>query len=128
MQSHGGYGVTFPRLADKVMSDMPIFGSETMLYERRRNAVCWNYASSEFVAVVMRMLAHPCVHMVRTTAQRYYDYGAPVEIFHSIDDDEDCVLMQPVEGDVAGGYTTPHWIPVMFVWRKDSGQRNRHDL
>lgn len=62
------------------------------------------------------MLEHPGIRMVRTTAQRYYDYGAPVETFHDTDGD-DCIPMPPVEGEIAdGGYATPHWVPTMFVW------------
>jgi hypothetical protein len=119
VRDRGPEGAIFPTLADKVCAEfgMDVFGEETMLVDGDHpNTVCWNYASREFLAVIKMMLAHPDVRMVRTTAQRYYNYGAPVEIFHDRDGD-DCIPMPPVEGEVPeGGYSTPHWVPTMFVW------------
>jgi len=119
VRRRGSDGVIFPELADFVSSAFCIdpFGEETMLVDAERpNTVCWNNASREFLAVINKMLQHPGIRMVRTTAQRYYDVGAPVKMFHDSHDD-DYVLMPLVEGEIPeGGYETPHWVPTMFVW------------
>ncbi len=120
VRRRGSDGVIFPEFADFVSSIFCIdpFGEETMLVDAERpNTVCWNNASREFLAVIKKMvLEHPRIRMVRTTAQRYYDFGAPLKIFHDSHDD-DYVLMPLVEGEIAeGGYMTPHWVPTMFVW------------
>jgi hypothetical protein len=119
VRNSGAEGVIFPRLADLVMGRYAInpFGDETILLDADHpNTVCWNYASHEFLAVIKSMLDRPAIRMVRTTAQRYYDHGAPLEIFLD-PDGGDGPPMPPVEGDITeGGYATPHWVPTMFVW------------
>ena len=119
VRDSGADGVIFPQLVDRVRAEFGIepFGDETMLVDADHpNAVCWNYSSREFLAVIDMMLEHPGIRMARTTAERYYNYGAPLEI--SLDPDGgDGPLMPPVEGEIAeGGYATPHWVPTMFVW------------
>jgi hypothetical protein len=119
VHERGGKGVIFPQLADLLDSNFQLncHGKETMMLDDHHpNAICWNYATREFLSVINIMMKHPCIRMVRTTAQPYYDYGAAVEIFHDMVYD-DCIPMPAVEGDVAeGGYATPHWVPTMFVW------------
>ena len=129
VRDSGPEGVIFPVLADLVMGrryDIYPFGDEMMLLDADHpNTVCWNHASKEFLAVVDTMLEHPRVRMVRTTAERYYNHGAPLEIFLD-PDGGDGPLMPPVEGDIAeGGYATPHWVPTLFVW--DAEQRPTAD-
>jgi hypothetical protein len=122
VRESGDDGVLFPELADLVSSLLNIspFGEETMLLDSDHpNTVCWNYASREFLEVVSMMLEHTCIQMVRTTAQRYYDRGAPLEV--SLDPyGGDGPLMPPVEGDIAeSGYATHHWVPTMFIWNAE---------
>ena len=121
VRRRGSDGVVFPELADFVSSIFCIdpFGEETMLVDAEHpNTVCWNNASREFLAVIKKMmLEHPRIRMVPTTAQRYYEFGAPLKIFFHDSDGDDGVLMPLVEDEIAeGGYMTPHWVPTMFVW------------
>ena len=103
VRAHGAEGVIFPQLADKVSAEFgtEIFGDEMMVVDGDYpNAVRWDHASREFLAVINMMLEHSGIRMVCTTAQRYYDHGAPVEIFHDRDGDE-CVPI-PVAGNPEG--------------------------
>jgi hypothetical protein len=120
VRDSGATGVIFPMLADLIGRSLNTFGDETVLLDAdHSNIVCWNQMSREFLAAINTVRQHPNIRMVRTTPERYYDDGEFLEIFPGPDGSYG-PLMPPIEGDIAeGGYATPHWLPVAFVWNAE---------